>query len=321
MTFVTPHLRRTTGGVYNIVQLARRLAARGHRIRLVSRDPVAVRDRVSSRLAGVRVSGIEDDLPDADILVVPADDPEGERLLSLRGRGTPILYLQGFGAPPGPRVRANLGRANRVIAVSRWLEDEARALGCRTRHVASGLDREIFYPGPPASDREPVVSIMTHSKAWKGTGEGLAALEIARNRVPGVQFVLFGVWLPEQHDGELLLRPDRATVGEVFRRSAVFVCPSWEEGLGLPGLEALACGSAIATTDTKGSRDYAVDRLTALVTPPHDPEALGRSIVELLDDNDLRARLALAGSEHVYRQFPEWTVATERFEEALVELI
>lgn len=88
----------------------------------------------------------------------------------------------------------------------------------------------------------------------------------------------------------------------------------------MPGLEALACGAALATTDTKGSRDYAVDRLTALVTPPRNPTALGESIIELLEDAPLRERLALAGSEHVRRQFPEWPVAAQRFEEALVEL-
>ena len=35
----------------------------------------------------------------------------------------------------------------------------------------------------------------------------------------------------------------------------------------MPGLEALACGTALATTDTKGSRDYALHEKTALDQP------------------------------------------------------
>ena len=51
----------------------------------------------------------------------------------------------------------------------------------------------------------------------------------------------------------------------------MLVLPSWEEGLGLPGIEALACGAALARTDTKGGRDIALDGETALVTPPAAP--------------------------------------------------
>ena len=49
----------------------------------------------------------------------------------------------------------------------------------------------------------------------------------------------------------------------MLREAAVLVLPSWEEGLGLPGIEALACGAALASTDTKGGRDYALAGETA----------------------------------------------------------
>ncbi|MEJ7786018.1 MAG: glycosyltransferase family 4 protein [Solirubrobacteraceae bacterium] len=269
----------------------------------------------------MRISGLADELPDADVLVVPADDPPGDQLLQAPpGKGTAVLYLQGFGRQLAPDVRVNLRHASRVVALSRWLEDEARRAGCDVRHVAPGLDRAIFYSGPPVERRERVVSVMTHSKDWKGTDDALAALDAVRRALPDTQIILFGVSLPENVVAERVERPSRPAVADILRRSAVFVCSSWEEGLGMPGMEALACGTALATTDTKGSRDYAIDRQTALVTPPRDPAALAQSIIELLGDADLRARLADAGRRHVSQGFPEWPVAARRFEVALAEL-
>ncbi len=74
----------------------------------------------------------------------------------------------------------------------------------------------------------------------------------------------------------------RGQVAEVLGEAAVLVLPSWEEGLGLPGIEALACGAALACTDTKGGRDYALPGRTALVTPSHRPDLLADSVIRLL---------------------------------------
>jgi glycosyltransferase involved in cell wall biosynthesis len=107
----------------------------------------------------------------------------------------------------------------------------------------------------------------------------------------------------------------------VLRRAAVLVLPSWEEGLGLPGIEALACGAALATTDTKGGRDYALDGETALVSPPRDPKLLADNVIRLLREPRLRARLTLRGREQVLETYPPWPQATAEFARALDSLL
>jgi glycosyltransferase involved in cell wall biosynthesis len=107
----------------------------------------------------------------------------------------------------------------------------------------------------------------------------------------------------------------------VLRRAAVLVLPSWEEGLGLPGIEALACDAALATTDTNGGRDYALDGETALVSPPRNPDLLADSVIRLLREPPLRARLTVRGREQVLATYPPWPEATADFARALARLL
>jgi glycosyltransferase involved in cell wall biosynthesis len=278
----------------------------------------------ASRLEGwsvslaVRKGGLEEipgiavvrDAPDADVCVIPADS------VALDGiAGAPILLFQGYGEPGNEDVVRNLDTVRKAICTASWLVDEARSRDAMAELVPYGLDRSLFYPGEPAAERGPLVGMLTHRAGWKGTEDGLRALRMACAEIPECQPVLFGSHQPDV-DMTFVDSPSRAEIGALMRRIAVFVCPSWEEGFGMPGLEAMACGAALATTDTKGSRDYAHDGHTALVTPPRAPELLAESIVELLRDRRLRARLAGEG-QLVAAGYPDWQAATVRFASAL----
>jgi glycosyltransferase involved in cell wall biosynthesis len=80
----------------------------------------------------------------------------------------------------------------------------------------------------------------------------------------------------------------------------------------------MACGTAVATTDTKGSRDYALHMESALVVDPRDPEALGDAVVRLLGELRLRNQIS-AGGLRIADSFPDWATSAEAFEHALVE--
>src|SRR5438128_3803970 len=81
----------------------------------------------------------------------------------------------------------------------------------------------------------------------------------------------------------------------LYSSCTVFVYPSIYEGFGLPPLEAMACGAPviagnIATfQETLGS--------AAELVEPNDVEALARSMVEILDDEDRRRTLSRRGLE------------------------
>jgi glycosyltransferase involved in cell wall biosynthesis len=258
-----------------------------------------------------------DTVPDADVILLYINAPAGNAFFGLPpSKGERMLMFQGYTEPGSETVKARLRRGLRVVAPSRWLTEEARRFGSRATHTPYGLDTEVFYRGPPARDRGPLVSMLCHYLDWKGTDDGIAALEIVRKARPDARFKLFGGVEPS-FPAEFHQRLTRKQVASLLRESAVFVCASWEEGFGMPGLEALACGAALATTDTKGSRDYAFDGQTALVSPPRDPEALAENISRLLDDVELRNRLGAEGAEYAHGQFHPWPEAAQVMRRAL----
>ena len=67
----------------------------------------------------------------------------------------------------------------------------------------------------------------------------------------------------------------------------------------MPAMEAMASGCAVVTTDTGGSRDYAIDRETALVSTPKDVEGLANNLTTVLDDQQLKIRLAKTGQKKI----------------------
>lgn len=316
VTFVTPHLRPTSGGVWAICQFATELSTSLNVTVVVLRD-----DGV--RLPGVTVRNasdlLPDQLPDADAIIVPADSPMVHRLPELPpSKGVPFLLLQGFGTPNNSLVWRNLSAGHRVLATSTWLMDAARAYARDVALIRYGIDRTVFHDDGPEVRFPRQVSLMTHHLEWKGTLDGILALEIVRRELPAVSIVMFGVYEPQMGGVHFVKAPAREDVASIMRHSAVFVCPSWEEGFGLPGLEAMQCGAALATTDTKGSRDYAFHEQTALVTHPRRPRWLATSIIRLLTDQVLREKLRRQGSAFVDATFGSWAAATSELRQALV---
>jgi len=94
-------------------------------------------------------------------------------------------------------------------------------------------------------------------------------------------------------------RPTGDQVARIFSSCDIYICPSWHEGLGMPAMEAMACHCAIVTTDTGGSRDYAFDKETALVSAPKDVEGLAENLAAVIDDKQLMMRLAENGQKKI----------------------
>jgi glycosyltransferase involved in cell wall biosynthesis len=219
----------------------------------------------------------------------------------------------------GPRAtvdatyRLPLGK----IAVSNWLAGIMREkFGQPCEVLVTPVDLDLFYPtevGDP--DR---VLMLHHDYQWKGVADGLAAVARVRSHHPAVKLVGFGRKAPRgplPYD-EFHADPPQASLRQLYSRCGIYLCPSWDEGLGMPSMEAMACGAALCTYDNGGCREYARGGETALVARRRDVADLAEQLLRLLTDAPFREKIAAAGTAFVRREF-DWDRAVARLEALL----
>jgi glycosyltransferase involved in cell wall biosynthesis len=81
----------------------------------------------------------------------------------------------------------------------------------------------------------------------------------------------------------------------------IFILPSRWEGLSRALMEAMAAGIPVVATHVDGIRTLITDGVNGLLVPPQDSERLGKSILQLLNDPQLRKTIGVAAREHVLR--------------------
>ena len=90
-----------------------------------------------------------------------------------------------------------------------------------------------------------------------------------------------------RHLGQL----DQERLFDLAASASVFVSPSLYEPFGLAALEAARLGAALVLSDIPTYRE--IWDGAALFADPHDPAAFASAVDRLMDDDDLRASLAL----------------------------
>lgn len=350
------------GGFRVAYEYANRLVDRGHTVTVVHARACPVRRgqrapapfsarRTAGRLKGWLRSRCtrpaldwHDIDPRVHVLYVPTlaarHVPAADVVVATSWRTAP--FVAGYGAEHGRKfyliqshevwdgtpeaVEATWKLPMRKVVIARWLERTGVGLGVdadEIRLIPNAIDQDRYRVLQPIATRPKRVAALCHEAESKGARDAVAALQIARTRVPELEAVMFGVsgrppwvpaWIDYRHD------PDQAElVADVYNGSSLYLCASRLEGWHLPPAEAMACGCAVVSTDIDGVADYAIDGQTALLAEPSDPEGLGRRMVELLLDDQRRVELANQGRDFI-RRF-SWSESTDALEGWFLEAV
>jgi glycosyltransferase involved in cell wall biosynthesis len=100
----------------------------------------------------------------------------------------------------------------------------------------------------------------------------------------------------------------RSDMPEVYARSTIVCLPSYREGLPTVLVEAGACQRAVVTTKAPGCSEIVKDGVNGLWVPVRDANALAGAIVRLLEDTELRHKLAAGGRKLVERDYSYETI-------------
>ena len=183
--------------------------------------------------------------------------------------------------------------------------------------VPGATDTQRFSPGhrPLGSLQDPPV-LLFHGRVdrRKGVLDLLDACDLLRRRGRVFRLVVSGIGpdldaVRDRAGGDVELTgyttPEDAP--EVYRRADVFVSPTYSEGFSNTILEAMASGLPVVSTDSVGVVDCVRDVDNGLLHDPGDVEGLAGRLGLLLDDADLRVRLATTALEEVRRLY-SWPV-------------
>jgi len=228
-------------------------------------------------------------------------------------------------AKPSMQKRIGLAFAQRmkVIATSPAVSEMLSASGANdAAYIPNGIDFQVFYEERTLSDPlRNSIGFPTRSEPFKGTKDAISALSVVRERLNrSLCFWSFGgprpSYIPDWIDYHE--RPSDEQLRRLYNQTLIFAVPSHYEGWGLPGAEAMSCGSVLASTDNGGVRAYATHLRNALLSPPGNPEALAENVLRLLNDSTLRLKLAKQGLADI-RQFT-WRKAIDSLEQLLEEI-
>lgn len=194
----------------------------------------------------------------------------------------------------------------RKIVISQWLKrmlQEDYAENCV--FIPNGFDFEKFCQTilPEQKDKY-CVSMLYHTMERKRCADAIKALTIVKQQIPQLRVNIFGV---PPRPAELpnwfiyYQMPDAETHNRINNESAIYVGSSATEGWGLTVGEAMICGQAVCCTDNDGYKEMAIDGTTALLSPIENPEALAKNIIALIENDELRVRIARHGNEFIQR--------------------
>lgn len=270
------------------------------------------------------------DVPDADVSIGTfwttmewmADWPAS--------KGKQAYFVRAYEVTAGEpdRVRATYRRPALKLVIARWLRRlmESEFGDASSVLVPNGVDWSQFSFEPRGKQERPTVGLTYASIPPKGADTALAAIRLAQKAVPELRCLCFGAYevqaqhLPLPEGFEMHVRPAQKEIPALYRRADCWLMPSVEEGFGMPGLEAAACGCPVIATRCGGPEDYVVDGETGYLVPVGDAEAMAARIVDVVTKNDADWREMSAASHAVAREF-DWDRSAEKLERALLNYL
>lgn len=203
------------------------------------------------------------------------------------------------------------------------------------RIIPAGVDTLRFHPQRAArSEKREARRVLFVGRldARKGLAVLLRAMPIVRQQVPDVRLDVVGKGPLEDRARRLVEKlgirdivtfhgfvTNEALPG-LYAAADVYCAPSLGgEAFGIVLLEAMASGTPVIASNITGYNEVVKDGETGLLVPPDNPAALAETILRLLDDAALAARLRANGLAWAGQH--SWNRIAERIEAHYLELL
>jgi glycosyltransferase involved in cell wall biosynthesis len=204
----------------------------------------------------------------------------------------------------------------RFVVSEYWREALSKEFGLDAVVTYNGLDSDEFSSLPDRSSDTPTVLFVGGLEPRKGLEYLVLAMARVRERHPSAKLVAVAKTGFRGVDDPAWFRTlaERAGIEDGFRIEEsvtqdelvqlyadcdVLVLPSRNEGWGLSLMEAMACGRPVVASRVGGIPELVRDGIEGLLVEPGDVAGMSEAVLRLLGDDEMRARMGLAGQERV----------------------
>ncbi len=236
------------------------------------------------------------------------------------------VFYKGASPRLKERISSTLRNASLVIALSEeWrgrlekMEPTARIRVLPNPVDCDFFERSVGMRGPVPEDGGTLLFLGAFGKR-KGVFDLLVAMDTVRRSRPAAMLELGGdqeVTAVRDIISERDLSANVKVLGWVrgdekiaaFGRAHILVLPSYQEGLPIAVLEAMAAGLPVVTTPVGGIPGLVQEGVNGLLVEPGDTAALAAAILNLLGDPGLMARMSDANLKLVRAGYDAHAIA------------
>lgn len=239
---------------------------------------------------------------DADISIATAPKTAYEVNLLDNSKGKKFYLIQGYENWDGSSAKylhESYALNMKNIVISKWLKNIVdKYSNNKSLYLPNGINLSKFKIYNPIEKRNNHSIAMVYNLGEnKGCIYALKVFKKLKRQYHDLSIQLYGspkrtLDIPNWIKYKRCANNDE--VVKYLNENAIFVCSSIFEGFGLPGLEAMACGCALVTTECKGPREYANDQNAIFVNSKNENE-LYFGLKELLDNPKKRINIAKKG--------------------------
>lgn len=224
--------------------------------------------------------------------------------------------------------------ADTITAVSQSCAKEIKKYHKITKEICvvnNGVDTNFFIPAKNKK-KEDYILYTGRLETRKGLIDFIESAKYVCREHADIKFILAGKGTIknylERRINDLGLKKnfyfagfvDRSRLREYYQNAAIYVLPSYYEGLPTSLLEAMSCGIPSIATDVEGSSELITDGETGFLVPSRDPNALAEVITRLLGDEELRRRIGANARKHIVNNY-DWEIITDAIEKVYTSLI
>ncbi len=184
----------------------------------------------------------------------------------------------------------------------------------------TGVNLEVFTASPEPEGNK-VVVLVARMLIDKGVFEFVESANEIRKTRPDIEFWLVGdvdlgnpASLTSQQlqdwatAGVIKWMGYRNDVAEILKQCHIVCLPSYREGFGKVFVEAGATQRAVVATNVPGCREAVEDGRNGLLVEPKNVGELTAALIRLLDDDQLRLRMAAEGRKRAENEFSSATI-------------